>query len=117
MTLPAKQVREHIERRYAERVAEAEPLVRALRAKLPEAAEILRSRFGATRVLLFGSFARGTPRPGSDVDIAVVGVAGPDHFRAMSVLEPVLGRPVDLVLLEELEPARRERILREAEQV
>ena len=58
MKRSAAEVRDYIERRYAERVAEAAPLVRAMRAKLPEAAEVLRSRFGAIRIFLFGSFGK-----------------------------------------------------------
>jgi predicted nucleotidyltransferase len=35
-------------------------------------AEIVRSRFPVKRVILFGSFARGTQHPDSDIDVAIV---------------------------------------------
>lgn len=37
-----------------------------------EYAEVVRNRFPVKRVILYGSFARGTQRPDSDIDVAVV---------------------------------------------
>ena len=56
---------------------------------------------------VFGSFAEGRARSGSDVDVAVYveGVFGwRDHVRLMHDLEDAVGRRVDLVVLNEAPP-------------
>jgi uncharacterized protein len=76
-----------------------------LRAHRPTLAE----RFGVVRLALFGSTARDTAGPDSDVDVLVAfdGPATSDrYFGVQFYLEDLLGRPVDLVT----EPALRERL-------
>ncbi|HMK91109.1 MAG TPA: nucleotidyltransferase family protein [Methylocystis sp.] len=71
----------------------------------------LASRYGVTRLALFGSVARDAAREDSDVDI-LVAFDGPAtsqrYFGVQFFLEDLLGRPVDLVtekaLREELRP-------------
>ena len=104
-------------RTRAERTAAAQPLLSDVRAKLSAAARALRDRFGARRVLLFGSYAHGAPSNRSDVDVAVEGVAAMDHFRAMAFLSEALHRSVDLILIEDLSPEDRRRLLDQAEPV
>ena len=115
MSATLEEIRERLHRARALRVAEAEPFVRAVRDRLPGAVAALRARFAVGRVLLFGSFARGAPHPGSDVDIAVERLEASEQFRAMALMSRELRHPVDLVRLEDLAPADRERLLREAE--
>jgi predicted nucleotidyltransferase len=43
--------------------------------RLPQVVQLLAEDFGATRVLLFGSLARGTVGPTSDVDLLVDGLS------------------------------------------
>jgi predicted nucleotidyltransferase len=91
---------------YRERWAEAEASrqARALRARraAEHLAAVLRDRFGARRVLLVGSLAHGTFRAGSDIDLAVEGLAPALLFRAGAVLEREAdGFAVDLVPLED----------------
>jgi len=51
------------------------------------AAELLREKFGATRVVLFGSLLQpGCFTPWSDVDIAAWGLRSQDTFRAMGAV-------------------------------
>lgn len=51
-------------------------------------ADELRSRYGASLVLLFGSLARGDVHEGSDIDLIVVGdIPGRFHERPGQVLE------------------------------
>ncbi len=53
---------------------------------------------GVQRIGLFGSFARGTQRPDSDIDLVVE--MEPSFMKLMSLLlflEEHLGRPVDLL--------------------
>ncbi len=73
-----------------------------------EAAAELKARFGATRVLLFGSLARGGwQTSGSDVDVAVEGLKG-DYWEAWGVVEDAVGnRRVDLVEIEAASPSLR----------
>lgn len=47
---------------------------RAVRTILPEAVALLRRQFGASRVILFGSFARDEAAPGSDLDLLAEGL-------------------------------------------
>ncbi|MBK8262210.1 MAG: nucleotidyltransferase domain-containing protein [Nannocystis sp.] len=96
------------------RRAAGAPLVAALRASLPAALQALRERYGVDRVMLFGSFARGTPTEWSDVDLVVEGLPASEHFRAMVLLEGVLGRTVDLVRAEDLDERRRCGLFEEA---
>lgn len=58
--------------------------------------EVVNSRFPVKRIILFGSYVRGTPRPDSDIDIAVeLQVDPPDHLKAAAELFR-LGMDVDV---------------------
>jgi predicted nucleotidyltransferase len=76
---------------------------------------------GAIAVYVFGSVARGDDRPGSDVDVAVLFDAAPPPelsaptFALAGDLERVLGRPVDLVILNSAPADLVHRILRDGE--
>lgn len=62
--------------------------VAGLRERVGRLADDLRSRFGASVVLLFGSLATGGIHEGSDIDLIVVGeFAGRFHERPGAVLE------------------------------
>ncbi len=56
---------------------------------------------GAKEVYVFGSAARGILRENSDVDMAVSGLPPEVFFRAMAAAHDALGRPLDLVDLDE----------------
>jgi predicted nucleotidyltransferase len=70
---------------------------------------------------LFGSEARGTPRPQSDVDVAVLLRAVPPRTlegRMLSLegqLERALGRRVQLVILNDASPDLVHRVLRDGQ--
>jgi predicted nucleotidyltransferase len=79
-------------------------------------ATVLRQRFGAKRVIPFGSVVGdGTWHPGSDLDLAVEGMAPEQFFSAWAALREILppGLEVDLVDLEHAGEALRARILGE----
>jgi predicted nucleotidyltransferase len=61
-----------------------------------------KARFGAHRVILFGSLAHGAwPAASSDVDLAVAGLSAEAYWRAWPAVEEQFpDRPVDLVALE-----------------
>jgi len=57
-----------------------------------EAADLLRSRYGATRVLVFGSLAEGTHfGERSDIDLAAEGLRPSEHFAALGLLLALSG--------------------------
>lgn len=79
--------------------------------------EQIRSRFGVTRLMLFGSVIHGTAKPGSDVDILVDFSGRADFDRFMDLkffLEDLLHAKVDLVTREALRQRMRPSIEREA---
>ncbi len=68
-----------------------------------------------SRVILFGSHARGTARPDSDLDFLVVEPTVTDRFGEMFRLRKVVGavfgnvpQPVDLVVTDEAQYRRSE---------
>ena len=84
---------------------------------LTEHKGVLRSRFGVTRLALFGSTARNAARDDSDIDI-LVAFDGPAtskrYFGVQFYLEDLLGRPVDLITEKALRAELRPYIEREA---
>jgi predicted nucleotidyltransferase len=74
--------------------------------RLRAAAALLRD-MGASEVFLFGSATRNELRPDSDIDIAVRGLPPAQFFTAASKATDALGRPVDLMELEDRSPAVR----------
>ena len=75
----------------------------------------LSEQFTVKRIGVFGSFARGDKRAGSDVDI-IVELAEPtfDHYMDLKFrLEEVLQLPVDLVLADTVKPRLKPIIERE----
>jgi predicted nucleotidyltransferase len=70
------------------------------------AANLLRS-MGASEVFVFGSLVRGELRPDSDVDMAVSGLPAEVYFSAISRASDILGRPVDLLDLDDDTPLVR----------
>lgn len=63
--------------------------------------DLLRDVFGARRVVVTGSLARGEFRTGSDVDIAIEGVSDDQFFAASAEAQRVAGDlPLDVVPME-----------------
>ncbi len=56
---------------------------------------------GASQVLVFGSVVKGQLRPDSDIDMAVSGLPPHVYFSAVSQAADLIGRPVDLVDLDD----------------
>jgi predicted nucleotidyltransferase len=78
----------------------------------------LAARYGATRLRVFGSVARGDAKPNSDIDFLVDLPRGYDLFTQRLALqddlERLLGRKVDLVPSHELNRHIAPYVLREA---
>ncbi len=82
-------------------------------------AEDISLRFGVRRLGVFGSVARLDADPESDVDI-LVDFVSPSFDSYMDLkfeLEDLLDRKVDLVMIETLKPALRDRVLAEVRYV
>jgi len=89
---------------------------RRARACLPRLAAILMRRFGASGVWVFGSLVSGHFDMGSDIDLAVVGLARADLFRAGAEVEREAGEfRVDLVPLEDAHAYIREIVATEGD--
>ena len=69
-------------------------------------ATLVARRFGAKRLLLFGS-ALENPAAARDLDLACEGVPGWKFFELSSALEETLGVPLDLVPLDPPTPFTR----------
>jgi uncharacterized protein len=88
-----------------------------LLALLAQHKPVLESRFGVASLRLFGSFARGTARDDSDVDV-LVSFDGPAtakrYFGVQFYLEDLLCRDVDLVTEDALRTRLRPYVERDA---
>jgi predicted nucleotidyltransferase len=73
---------------------------------IERAAAVLKAA-GAREVYVFGSAATGRLREGSDVDLAVSGLPPERFFEAMGEAGDALGRPLDLIDLDEASPFTR----------
>jgi predicted nucleotidyltransferase len=83
-----------------------------------ECRALLQEKFGATRVIVFGSAAGQTPwHEGSDLDLAVEGLAPEKYWDALHAAHEIAPRDLEiaLVTLENAYPEMRARILGEIE--
>ncbi len=100
----------------AEPVADKEEAVRRLQASAGKLAKL-----GVAGIGLFGSFAKRSQNPTSDVDILVDFAPAQrsfDNFMDLSFfLEELMGRKVELVTTESLSPYIGPQILQEVERV
>jgi len=77
-----------------------------------EYARLLGERFGATKVYLFGSLAKGLFWEDSDIDLAVEGMSLEQYLKALAELRVMDGIQLDLVHLDHCRPGLKERILK-----
>ena len=77
-------------------------------------AKALVEEYGAERVYLIGSLARGSSfHPRSDIDLVVAGIAPEHYFAVLADIAERAGREVDLILLESATPALLEYVANE----
>lgn len=87
-------------KREAQSLAEDAAFRQRIVERLPEVVALLRAH-GATRIVLFGSFADDQARVDSDVDLLVVGIKSSALFRVAAEVDAVLLEThVDLVPVE-----------------
>jgi len=80
------------------------------RTEAAAAARLLKDEFGASRVRLFGSLARGDADEGFDIDLAVEGIAPARFFAAYAAAGMLVTRKFDLIDLEDATPLLRSRV-------
>lgn len=89
-------------------------IVESARAAASAIAGELKSRYGATRVVLFGSLAREDFHKWSDIDLAVWGISSADYYRAVAFASGFSELfKVDLVGAEDCSDSLRQHIQRE----
>ena len=71
-----------------------------------QAARLFRD-MGASQVFMFGSAVKGQLRPDSDIDMAVSGLPPRVYFSAVNQASELVGRPVDLMDLDDDTPLVR----------
>lgn len=86
-------------RRDEARVRAAQELLERV-ADAREKLERILAAEGVTEAWIFGSIARGTPHPDSDVDIAVAGCRPDRFYKLAAALERALSIPLDLLDLD-----------------
>jgi predicted nucleotidyltransferase len=101
--------------RMAEQQAANERLAQEARTTATRIAAMLCDRFGVQRVILFGSVRKGGFAPGSDIDLAVEGLAKSEFFTALAEANQLSRFWVDLKPLEDVHPHFRSRILETGE--
>ena len=86
----------------------------ALLGRCRAAAALLKTNFGARRVILFGSLAHSAwDTAASDVDLGVEGLSPEGYWQAWAMLEDLFPeRPVDLVDLETVQDSLHQAIQR-----
>ena len=77
-----------------------------LGALIAKAADALKAA-GAREVYVFGSAAKGTLRPDSDIDFAVSGLPPEVFYRAASRASRAVGRMIDLIDIDVEDPFTR----------
>jgi predicted nucleotidyltransferase len=117
MAVTAADAARHLRSRAAERARVAEERAARLMSLVPSAAELLRNRYAAREVVLFGSLATGSFTERSDVDLAVRGIGQAEYFAALADLMALFGGPVDLVRLEQAPTSLGDRIAAEGRPV
>lgn len=111
-----KDMREAIARRMRwveeqKKLPEVQARLDAAHAEAVAVARMLKERYGATRVRLFGSLARRDEVEGFDIDLAAEGLAPGDHFQAWADADRLVTRKLDLIdLADDLPPLLRTRI-------
>jgi len=96
-------------------IADEHTPVTAERAKAVASAiaDELKSRFGASKVMLFGSLARDDFRKWSDIDLAVWGISSGNYYRAVAFATGFSSSfKVDLVDVEDCSDSLRQLIER-----
>lgn len=102
---------------YIKRNRQEQAVLKAHRDKIMKEVQnialFLVQRYNVTRVILFGSFAKGRYRFDSDVDIAVEGLSSRDYWKAWVEVDNLSSISVDLRCLEDFPTEFRNQIIKQ----
>lgn len=107
----------HLRRRRQAGAARRQRLMQQARQDATQIAAMLRREFGVTRILLFGSLAKGTFGEASDIDLAVAGLPPDMLFLAIAQAGKLSEFPIDLKPLEALSEHFLRRVLETGEEL
>lgn len=105
------------QQRHARHERLSQQLAHQARADVTRIVALLRQQFGVRRIILFGSLTGQRFAPGSDIDLAVEGLAKADLFTALAQVNALSRFHVDLKPLDELEPRFRHKVLATGEEL
>ncbi|MBI4652673.1 nucleotidyltransferase family protein [Candidatus Kuenenbacteria bacterium] len=91
-----------------------------IREKIQEQLPLLKEKYHVKKIGIFGSFARGEQRKGSDVDVLVefyTPVGFFEFIRLENLLSRALRQKVDLVSKKAIKPAVKKKIFKEVKYV
>jgi len=78
---------------------------------------LIKEKFGVKRIGIFGSFARGEEKSGSDIDVLVefdeTKITFDNYMDLKFYLEDLFKREVDLVIESSIKPRLKDNIMRE----
>lgn len=97
--------------RKSQRIARERVLAQAAWVDVEKATRLLKSQYGATKVIVFGSLVRDRFGEDSDIDLAVEGLESKDFFEALTAVNEIGERWIDLKPMESLEPRFKSRVL------
>ena len=83
---------------------------------LTDAVEYLKS-IGTTEIILFGSLVDGTYNEYSDIDLAISGISPRLYFKTLAILSSIVGKKIDLVLLDHVSNDFETKIREEGETI
>ena len=109
MIIPEKAIK-NLLRRHEHQQKMARQRAQKAYESLPKLVRILSDKYGAERVILFGSLAREEFRINSDIDLAVSGMAGENYFKALGHLLMESPYSCDLVTIEDAPDLLKQRI-------
>ena len=83
---------------------------------LSKAIEYLKS-IGTNEIILFGSLAEGNYNEFSDIDLAISGISPRIYFKAVATLPLLVGKKIDLVLVDFVSKDFKTKIRKEGQTV
>ncbi len=99
--------------RQAQQATASERLTQQAWADVWQVAQLLRSEFGATEIIVFGSLLKGKAFDAeSDIDLAVAGILPGDYFTAMAAANRLSHQWIDLKPIESLDPHFLQKVIK-----
>lgn len=97
--------------RQAQRIDQEKVWEQAAWTEVKQVACLLREKFGATKVIVFGSLVRDRFGKDSDIDVAAEGIENAAFFEALTAVNEIGERWIDLKPMESLDARFKSRVL------